>query len=322
MSTCTTTCMPPGGLCSEIRSCQAPAEPVLPPDAKTSGGCDSSAQSYWNSLQTFSFARWCSRLLPDILSSGTSFAAFLKTTLHTSRSDIQAPAKALFPLPFPKFGLFASRSSRQSSRARRRLAFDQAFHAVIAALNFLHADCSFPPLDLLVRIPSASQQQALWNLRRIFKAFGNSEEEFLVPKSGRRSTNLVSGLCELSEFLTRSGAAGSSYFHGFAGDPGFGGGEPSLHPNLSRAEELIPYRSLDASRIKLTGEANWDPLPYLSDDFLLPYLEPDVLLGRSDFDYDNIPDLSREDPKRLWHLQSFGTRRTCSPFGQISLKMT
>ena len=307
--------MPPGSLCSEIRSCQVPAEPVLPPDAKTSGGRDSSAQSYWNSLQTFSFARWCSRLLPDVLSSSTPFAAFLKTTLHTSRSDTHAPAKALFPLPFPKFGLFASRSSRQSSRARRRLAFDQAFHVVIAALNFLHADCSFPPLDLLVRIPSASQQQALWNLRRIFKAFGNSEEEFLVPKSGRRSTNLVSGLCDLSEFLTRSGAAGDSYFHGFAGDPGFDGGESTLHPDLSRADELIPYRSLDASRIKLTGEANWDPLPYLSDDFLLPYLEPDVLLGRSGFDYNNIPDLSREDPQeivalaKLWDSKNLLTLR-------------
>ena len=163
VSSCTFACMPPGSLCSEIRSCQVPAEPVLPPDAKTSGGRDSSAQSYWNSLQTFSFARWCSRLLPDVLSSSTPFAAFLKTTLHTSRSDTHAPDKALFPLPFPKFRLFASRSSRQSSRARRRLAFDQAFHVVIAALNFLHADCSFPPLDLLVRVPSASQQQALWN---------------------------------------------------------------------------------------------------------------------------------------------------------------
>lgn len=314
MSTCTTTCMPPGGLCSEIRSCQAPAEPLLPPDAKTSGGRDSSAQSYWNSLQTFSFARWCSRLLPDILSSGTSFAAFLKTTLHTSRSDIQAPAKALFPLPFPKFGLFASRSSRQSSRARRRLAFDQAFHAVIAALNFLHADCSFPPLDMLVRIPSASQQQALWNLRRIFKAFGNSEEEFLVPKSGRRSTNLVSGLCDLSEFLTRSGAAGSSYFHGFAGDPGFGGGEPSLHPNLSRAEELIPYNSQE----KLTGIlCLTSAMTSCCHTWNLMCSWAGLILTMTTSLICPV-----RIPKRLWHLQSFGTRRTCSPFGQISLKMT
>ena len=317
MSLCTPDCTLSGDLCSETRSCQAPsAVPVLPSDAKTFGGRDVSAQSYWNSLQTFSFARWCARLLPDVLGSGTSFAAFVKTTLHASRSDLQAPAKALFPLPFPKLGLFASRSSRQSSRARRRLAFDQAFHIVIAALNFLHADCSFPPLDLLVRIPSAAQQQALWNLRKIFKAFGNSDEGFLVPKSGRRSTNLVSGLCDLSEFLTRSGASGDSYFHGFAGDPGFGSDEPGLQPDLSRAEELIPYRSLDVSRIKLSGEANWDPLPYLSDGFLLPYLEPDVLVGRSDFDFDNIPDLSREDPQeivalaRLWDSKKLLTLRT------------
>ena len=88
-----------------------------------------------------------------------------------------------------------------------------------------------------------------------------------------------------------------------------------MHPDLSRADELIPYRSLDASRIKLTGEANWDPLLYLSDDFLLPYLEPDVLLGRSGFDYNNIPDLSREDPQeivalaKLWDSKNLLTLR-------------
>lgn len=50
------------------------------------------------------------------------------------------------------------------------------------------------------------------------KAFGSSGEEFQVPKSGRRSTNLLAGLCDLSEFITRSGASADSYFHGFAGD--------------------------------------------------------------------------------------------------------
>ena len=291
-----------GDLCSGVRPCQAPADPVLPSDAKSPGASESSAKSYWNSLQTFSFARWCSRLLDDVLSSGTPFAAFVKSTLHISRSASLAPDKALFPLPFPKLGLFASRSSRQSSRARRKLAFDQAFHILVAALNSLYADCSFPPLDLLRRVPSSAQWQALWNLRSIMKAFGSSGEEFQVPKSGRRSTNLLAGLCDLSEFITRSGASADSYFHGFAGDsPSLLCGN-TLEPDTSRADELIPYRSLDASRIRLSGEANWDPRPYLSDAFLMPYLEPNVLVGHSSFEEGNTPDLDREDPQEILSL--------------------
>ncbi len=291
-----------GDLCSGISSCQAPGSPAFPAKAKSLFDVATEPQSSWNSLQTFSFVRWCSRLLRDVLASRTPFAVFLKTTLHTSRSPCLAPAKALYPLPFPKFGLFTSRSSRQSSRARRKLAFDQAFHIVVAALNFLHADCGFPPVDLMTRVPSSAQQTALWNLRCLLKAFGNSGENFEVPRSGRRSTNLVSGLCDLSEFLTRSGATSNAYLHGFSGDPAFPDGPPHLRPDLSRAEELIPYRKLDASRINLSGEANWDPSPYLSDDFLLPFQEPDVLLTDAGFDYDNVPDLSREDPDELLSL--------------------
>ena len=307
--------MTSGVLCSGSPSCQAPAVSALPSDTKLSAGRGLSAQSFWNSLQTFSFERWCSGLLADVLATSTPFAAFLKTTLHTSRSSTVAPEKALFPLPFPKLGLFASRSSRQSSRARRKLAFDQAFHILIAALNFLHADCSFPPLDLLFRIPSSAQWHALWNLRNIFKAFGNSGTEFMVPKSGRRSTNLVAGLCDLSEFLTRSGASGDAYFHGFAGEKAFGDSGSTLEPDLTRAEELVPYRTLDASRIRLSGEANWDPLPYLNDEFLMPFLEPNVLLGRTDFDYDNVPNLDLEDSQevlklaKLWDTKNLLTLR-------------
>ena len=291
-----------GDLCSGSSSCQAPGSSAFPVNAKPLSDVAVEPQSSWNSLQTFSFVRWCSRLLRDVLASRTPFAAFLKTTLHTSRSPSLAPAKALYPLPFPKFGLFTSRSSRQSSRARRKLAFDQAFHILVAALNFLHADCGFPLVELMTRVPSSAQQTALWNLRCLLKAFGNSGENFEVPKSGRRSTNLVSGLCDLSEFLTRSGASSNAYFHGFSGDPAFSEGSPQLKPDLSRADELIPYRKLDACRIKLSGEANWDPSPYLSDEFLLPFQEPDVLLTQASFDYDNVPDLSREDPDELLSL--------------------
>ena len=172
-----------GALCSEIRSCQGPPVPSTPLDAKTSHGDGGGQQSYWNSLQTFSFVRWCSGLLGDVLATSTPFASFLRSTLYASRSTVQAPEKALFPLPFPKLGIFAPLPSRCSSRMRRKFGFDRAFHVMIAALNFLYADCTFPPLEMLVRKPSTAQRRALWNLRSLFKAFGSSSEDFSVPNT-------------------------------------------------------------------------------------------------------------------------------------------
>lgn len=286
-------------------ACQGPADA----NPFVDGGHDSPPQAarcgkpaFWNSLQTFSFRQWCARLLREVLASKTPFAAFLSSTLQASRSDVQAPDQALFPLPFPKFGIFRSLPATLSSRMRRRIHFDQAFHVLIAALNYLHADCSFPPLDLMIRIPSKAQRSALWNLRCLVKAFGNSGDEFLVPRSGRRSTNLIASLCDLSEFLTRSGASAEPYVHGFAGAPNDDYQGETFQPDLSRAEELVPYRQLDFSRIKITGTGSWNPASFLDDSLILPFLEPDVLCGHTALDHDNLPNLEREDPNQVLGL--------------------
>ena len=294
-----------GFLCSGSSTCQGPSDANL----RVDGGLDSPPQAtrcgkhaFWNSLQTFSFKQWCARLLREVLASKTPFAAFLIPTLQASRSDVRAPDQALFPLPFPKFGIFRPLPPTLSSRMRRRIYFDQAFHVVVAALNYLHADCSFPPLDLMIRIPSKAQRSALWNLRCLMKAFGNSGDEFLVPRSGRRSTNLIASLCDLSEFLTRSGASAEPYANGFAGAPNEDLHGKSFQPDLSLAEELVPYRQLDFSRIKMTGTGSWNPAGFLDDSLILPFLEPDVLCGHSTFDFDNLPNLEREDPNQVLGL--------------------
>ena len=43
------------------------------------------------------------------------------------------------------------------------------------------------------------------------------------------------------------------------------------------ADELRPYRSLDASRLKLSGEGNWDPCPFLTDDLVMAFRDPGLL---------------------------------------------
>ena len=221
-------------------------------------------------------------------------------TLHANRSSVKVPAKVLFLLPIPKENVFEGQTSG-GSRCRRKRAFDQAFHVVVMALNFWHSDYRFVPLKELTKVPSPEQWAVLQNLRRILKAYGSCDEEFSVPSSGRRSTNLLSQLADLCEFQTWQGGPADSYFHGFPGADG-GYQEAKVTPKTDRAEELRPYRSLDASRLKLTGTASWDPTPFLSDDLWLAYVEPKSLRWRDSPEGVSVPDLAKEDPEEVQKL--------------------
>lgn len=256
--------------------------------------------SEWTFLQSYSFRRWCASLPRTVLSSRTAFSAFLLRTFHISRSDSQAPAKLLFPLPVPKCGIFEALPPRCSSRHRRRVDFDRAFHVLIMALNFLHDDFHFVDLAKLSFVPNPAQKVALSNLRGLLKAFGNCAGEIHVPASGRRSTALVAMLADLSEFFTTRGLSGDAYEIGFNGADNLPPGEVQV--DTTRAEELLPYRSLDPSRLKLTGCANWDPSSYLDDSLWLPFVEPSVLLWTSLFDESDLPNLDKEDPQKVLEL--------------------
>ena len=80
---------------------------------------------------------------------------------------------------------------------------------MVMALNFWHADFKFVPLEAMRRRPNQAQEatKRLWG---ILKAFGSSSEEFSVPASGRRSTNLIALLADLSQVITWSGASGDA----------------------------------------------------------------------------------------------------------------
>lgn len=271
------------------------------------------ADDPWKELQTFSFSPWRRRLCSLVLRTRTPFAAFLKTTLHASRSSSLAPAHALFPLPIPKPGIFEPLPSRCSSQKRRRVAIDRAFHIIVCALNFLHADCSFPSLELMTKEPSKGQKEILWNLRALVRAFGISGETFAVPQSGRRSVHLLAGLSDLSRFATLHGLSSEPYHRGFPGVEGPQSKDDHLVfdrlvPDLSLADELMPYRPLQPERLKLSGKANWDPCPFLGDSFLMPYLEPALLVWTKEFQWDDIPDLNRECPTKTLELAKIWDR--------------
>lgn len=131
-------------------------------------------------------------------------------------------------------------------------------------------------------------------MRNLLKAFGSCKESVSVPCSGRRSVSLTSQLADLCEFLTWQGAASDAYHGGFQGaEDGLAGAK--LDPDKTRDPALVPYRSLDASRLKLSGTASWDPAPFLSGALWLAYVEPMSLRYRTCPGSSDVPDLSKED---------------------------
>ena len=215
-------------------------------------------------------------LYSKVLNSRTPFAEFLKKTCLVDRATLGAPENVLFPIPVPKCGIFTN--EKVGARQRRRRHFDRAFHILVMAVNYWHADFKFIPVEVLAKFPSEAQLRVLKNLRNLLCAFGSQQEPFHVPASGRRQTSLVALLADLSDFVAWEGLAGDSYSHGFAGAAeGLRARDVHVPARKDRAPELTPYRALDPSRLKLSGQAMWDPTPYLSDLLWLAYVEPDSL---------------------------------------------
>ena len=73
-------------------------------------------------------------------------------------------------------------------------------------------------------------------------------------------------------------------------------GRSSSRP--AHGDPLRPYAPLCADRLKISGQAHWDPVPFLSTDpdLQVACLEPDILLHGAAPPPHEVPDLSREKP--------------------------
>ena len=219
------------------------------------------------SADRLTFRRWSLSFCFRILRTRTPFSAFLASLLHLTQVGMPPPAKSLFPLPLPYFGLFRSSSPRLNSRARLRLGVRRATFVTVAALNYVHSG-GFVHFESLRRPPNSSQRKALDYLERLVKACG-AVESVHVPSASRRSAQLIARLSEISDQMTRLGPVSDPY------GPAFPGVSPSP---AERRAALSPYQSLCADRLKLSGKANWDPTPFLEDSLYLAFREPQSLL--------------------------------------------
>lgn len=108
-------------------------------------------------------------------------------------------------------------------------------------------------------------------------------------------TNLIARLNELFDSLQKLNIdVSSKYQHGASGT--------SVPADNDAAEELRPYRALNADRLKIVGRGQWDCAEFIEDLLYMPFLEPKF----NQFDIvpsaDSVPDVTREDPRELIKL--------------------
>ena len=232
----------------------------------------------------------------------TRLGAAVSSLLHLSPGDLLSPSKSLFPLPLPFFGAFRNFGPRLSSRARTRIGIRRVAVVTTVALNMLHSGGRPPSPQQMRRLPNEAQSKALSYIVKLIRTCG-AVAGVDVPAASRRSAQLVARLSEISEEFTALGPSCDPY------GPAFPGVRPSAEDNFAA---LHPYKDLDANRLVLSGEANWDPSDFLDDSLYLSYREPQSLLRACipPPPRGEVPDLTREDPRqvlalaRLWDSKS------------------
>ena len=174
-------------------------------------------------------------------------------------------------------------SNKRALLGRRRL-----LRIMIMALNFIYCDFSFEPLELLQRRPNRSRARCLSYHEALLRTYGSGQEDVVPSATGRRMNVLQARLSE-STHMTQLGVPGDAYHWSLAGQV--------VAPDTVD-EALRPYRPLDASRLKISGKANWDPSPWLTPDLWLAFVEPRSLSLLVQPPIPAHADCRREDPEQ------------------------
>ena len=209
-----------------------------------------------------SFLKWCASLTAQVLRTRTAFSKFLVDSFSSQSSPL-APSPALFPLALP--GEFPKMIPGASSRVRRKIHLERVVYIMVLALNFWHFGGSFVAFEVLRRRPSTLQLA----VHRRLRGFLKSEAvvgEFKLPAAGRKFPQLIARLAELSSAVTFLGLSGTPYSTAFQG--------AEVRQDNTWMEELEPYRSLNAERLKLSGSGSWDITSFLPDSLCMAYREP------------------------------------------------
>ena len=214
---------------------------------------------------SLSYSKWCACLVRSVLKTRTPFSSFVAMNLSLPRVPDTAPS--YFPMPLPPGDWFQRMNPDISLSKRRRIHENRALCVIVLALNFWYHGGPVRS-ELLGKMPNAMHIAFYRRLRCLIRAEGPVE----IPEisaAGRRMPQLDARLAELSDALTRLGPSCNPYDRMFEGC--------SVPMDTSKAEELRPYRDLDASRLEISGSGSWDPLPFLSEELSMAFREPNLL---------------------------------------------
>ena len=230
-----------------------------------------------------------------ILRSRTKFAFCLARSFAAKRRSSET-ASAVFPLPLPSLDCFQGSGPRLSKRRLWTLAKTRLLTVWTLVLDFLFLG-RWPTLEELRRSPSTEQLLVFDRLWTSLTACGDAWESFpLCP--GRTSPELGAQLFQVENFLKACPEIVDGYLAAdrlkFHVDPGL--------CNVEQHPELAPYRSLDASRLKLTGEGVWPMEKYLDGVLWLPYQEPAFLCHGLAVPVEDTPNFKAEKPEECLKL--------------------
>ena len=203
----------------------------------------------------------------------TKFSWFLKRSFRVKRCDVSLAPTTAFPLPAPDLEIFQSSGPGLSKKRLMKLARKRVLHIIVMIVNHLYLG-RFPTDVEIGRRPNKLQEEVFARFRSMIAVCGSTHEKFpLAP--GRSGPQLAASLFQLEAFVDCCGDLVDPYSKipeskAFVEDP-------SLLP-AEEFPELVPFRQLDASRLRLSGRGKWKIDEFIHGSLWLPFLEPRFLL--------------------------------------------
>ena len=259
----------------------------------------------------FAFSSWADGQVRRILASRTTFSFFCMRTIVGCRGGrYGASSTALFPIPLPYLKAWNWARGR-GRKSRDDQACKKLLNLAILALNFEYLRHPMAVLPLLRRPPGSHHHRVYDRLMRFIRACATTERISFMG-CGRKSFQFGARINELVGALAKIGVASGLQY---------GRHEPigTVPMDNEVADELKPYRSLDPSRLRLTGKGQWRCEDYLSDLLWMVYVEPrancfDIVPPRH-----AVPDVRKEEKMKVFELCKLWDAQELLRFCPVSL---
>ncbi len=241
----------------------------------------------------FSFVAWVDGQVRRILATRTAFSFYcMQSIISCRRGRFGASSTALFPVPIPNMKVWEPTRCR-GKKARDVQACYKLLHVAVMALNFEYLSHPLGSLAMLRRPPACHHIQLFSRLLGFIRACATIENVNFLG-CGRKSFQFSARVNELLGVLAKFGAASA-----------FGYGESVAVPvpqNNEISDELVPYRSLDLSRLKLSGQGQWKCDHFMGDLFRMVFREPRVNRFSLDPPEDLLAGFFEDDAEKVFEL--------------------